>query len=53
LIDELAALLKIPRAELDGKAISLQKVDPKVKRIGKQKCLEVPFFPALVDTSAR
>jgi hypothetical protein len=48
LIDELATLLKIPRSELDGKAISLQKVDPKVKRLGKQKCLEVPIFPALV-----
>jgi hypothetical protein len=48
LVDELAALLKIPREELDNTEASLDKVDAKVKRIGRTKSLEIPVFPALV-----
>lgn len=48
LVNELAILLKIPRDDLDNSEASLDKVDMKVKRIGRAKSLEVPIFPALV-----
>ena len=48
LIDDLAILLKIPRAELDGSLDSLLKVDSSIKKRGKRKCLEAPVFSAIV-----
>jgi hypothetical protein len=48
LVDELATLLKIPRAELDNSYASLEKVDAKVRHIGRARSLEVPIFPALL-----
>jgi hypothetical protein len=48
LIDQLAILLKIPGDQLDNSMESLLKVEVKVKRLGRKKCVEAPIFPALV-----
>lgn len=48
LVDELAVLFNIPRAELDNSMESLNKLQPKVRRRGYRNCLEAPIFPALV-----
>lgn len=48
LVDELAVLLGIPRAELDGTLASLSKVDNAVMSIGPAECMELPYAPALI-----
>lgn len=48
LVDNLATLFNIPRSELDNSLESLYKLNPKVKRRGRKKSLEMPVFSALV-----
>lgn len=45
---ELPSLLKLSPNDLDLSEASLAKIDPKLKHIGRTKCLEAPLFPALV-----
>jgi hypothetical protein len=48
LIDQLAALLKIPTDKLDKSMDSLTVVETQVKRLGRAKCIEAPIFAGLV-----
>jgi hypothetical protein len=48
LINELSKILRLSPEELDFSEASLEKVDAKLKRLGRKKCLQPPIFPALV-----
>ena len=48
LIAELPKLLNLSSEDLDFSEASLLKIDPKLKKNGRAKCLNPPIFPALV-----
>lgn len=48
LVDDLAELLKIQRDRLDNSMDSLTLIERKVKRLGREKCIQPPIFAGLV-----
>lgn len=48
LIAELPGLLNLTPADLDFSSESFAKIEPKLRRKGREKCLQPPIFPALV-----